>query len=278
MEIKTNNFNTRSRLTELINNFKEIDSAVEDNKESVDLTYAEFVRPISLLPLVSYSKQQNVKLRYTGNNEQIQDYLNKVYFPDGISHFSELSGYLFPITKLRCGTDDPLLDLYESGVLSNISEKYRTSFQSALSALTSELRDNVEQHARIDHYWLLAQYYPKQRQCEICIADTGIGYKESYKGTKFEVETDKEAIINILEGHSSKKMEGERGYGIDQIRRMFIEGYKGEMIMMSGDSLVYLNKKNPKPNLYPCSISYQGSFVGLKFTLKDIDISKYYGG
>ena len=56
--------------------------------------------------------------------------------------------------------------------------------------------------------------------------------------------------------------------------KMFIKGYKGELVIMSGNGLLYTYNK--KSIMYKSKIPWNGAFVGLKFRLKDIDVSKYY--
>lgn len=72
----------------------------------------------------------------------------------------------------------------------------------------------------------------------------------------------------------SSKPAKERGCGLSGIMKMFIQGYNGELFIMSGNSLVYIYNK--KQITYACPFSWKGAVVGLKFTLKDIDVSQYY--
>lgn len=81
--------------------------------------------------------------------------------------------------------------------------------------------------------------------CEIVIADCGIGYRASYKGTKYEVKSDREAIINALVGKSSKR-ENLRGAGIPSIAKVFIRGYRGKLIIMSGKSIGSFRNKGSR--------------------------------
>jgi len=202
----------------------------------------------------------------------VLNYLDSVGFPNGVTSLNINDNFL-SITKMKCGLENSLLNDYEEMILNNVSKEYRSSFMNGLKFLTSELQNNVEEHARTDHYWIFAQYWERTKTCEICLADTGIGYKESYNGTEYEAKDHFDAIDNAINGLSSKPVK-ERGCGLSGITKMFIEGYKGELIIMSGDALVYLYKK--KPIRYMCPVLWDGAFVGLKFTLKNIDVSKYY--
>src|SRR5450756_2443359 len=101
---------------------------------------------------------------------------------------------------------------------------------------------------------------PKNNTCEIVLADCGIGYKNSYEGTEFEVETDRDAIINAMEGKSSKSAKAkmkERGKGIPSIANLFVNGYGGKLIIISGESIMYY-KSNERKELKLKS-KWQGS-------------------
>lgn len=262
---------TSNRLFELVRNLKEIDRLAASG-QSATLQTVEWVYPLSCLPLAVFAEINKIEIKYSGKNINISSYLDTICFPKGTETLATGGNYL-PITKIKCGIKNSILSDYEEWILSEVSEKYRKSFINGLKYLTSELQTNVEEHAKIGHYWLLAQYWPKTKVCEICMADTGRGYKESYKGTQFEVESHGDAIRNALDGKSSKKLEG-RGAGIPGIIRMFIEGYRGELVIMSGDALLYLSRE--KQSLYKCPVVWQGSLICLKFTLREIGISKYY--
>lgn len=272
MKIKKQ-YKTPDRLVEMLKNVNEINIALTKGITNISISEIEWVYPISILPLVVYANNAGMQISYTGNNTEVSKYLESICFPNGITDLRDINDDFLPITKLMCGKENPLLNQYEDRVLNNVSEIYRKSFINGLKFLTSELQNNVEEHASIENYWIFAQYWSTTRTCEICIADTGIGYKKSYLGTEYEVENDFDAIKNALKGLSSKPVK-ERGCGLSGIMRMFIKGYNGELVIMSGDGLLYLYNK--KLLLFKCPTPWNGAFVGLKFTLKDIDISKYY--
>ncbi|HLC76848.1 MAG TPA: hypothetical protein VJH04_01450 [archaeon] len=272
MEIKKL-FSTVDKLNELINNIHAMDVALEDKQKYVSIKNIEWVSPISILPLVIYAKSNGLKIECLTDDEDIESYLITICFPDGTEDLFDINTKYLPITKISCGLENSLLTDYEERILKTVDEKYRHSFISALKFLTSELQTNVEQHSRVGSYWILAQYWKKTETCEICMADTGIGYKESYKGTEHEVKDDTSAILNAIEGISSKTPE-ERGAGIPGILKIFIDGYKGELVMLSGNALLHLQDK--KPTIYTCPISWKGCFIGIRFKLRDINIEKYY--
>jgi hypothetical protein len=261
------------RIDEMIINLKELDDALRKGQKQAELCKVGWVSPLSILPLAVFANKHQIKIACSEEDHNVLTYLEIIGFPQGIKDFTKSDKRYLPITQLPCSIESELLRKYEERIMENIDEKYRSSFLNALTYLTCELEDNVREHARIDHYWLLAQYWNNNKTCEITLADTGIGYRESYRGTTYEVETDLEAINNALEGKSSKKL-NERGAGIPRIINMFINGYGGKVVIMSGESLLYYGKEKIKT--YDLDFKWSGVFVGINFALREIKIEDYY--
>jgi anti-sigma regulatory factor (Ser/Thr protein kinase) len=269
-----NYYGISQRVDELVQNLKELDEALHEDKRHADLCKAEFVTPLSILPLAVFASHNRMKITYSEENYDIQSYLGTIGFPKGFEELPSDEKRYLPITRLPPIEQNKVLGKYEDLILEmSDSNEYASSFKLSLKYLTSELVNNVSEHANIDQYWLLAQYWEKpHRACEIVIADCGIGYKQSYEGTRYEVKSDMEAIINALEGKSSKK-ENLRGYGIPTIARLFVQGYGGKLIIMSGKSIVY--DKQGQRKVWKLKSHWQGSLVGINFNLKKIQFYKY---
>jgi anti-sigma regulatory factor (Ser/Thr protein kinase) len=261
------------RIDELAQNLRELDDVLHKGKGHADLCKAEFVTPLSILPLAVFASHNRMKITCSEEDYNIQSYLDTIGFPKGFEELPSDEKRYLPITRLPPIEQNKVLGKYEDLILEIAgSEEYASSFKLSLKHLTSELVNNVNEHANIDHYWLLAQYWEKpHRTCEIVIADCGIGYKQSYEGTKYEVKSDKEAIINALEGKSSKK-ENLRGYGIPTIARVFVQGYGGKLVIMSGKSIVY--DKQGQRKVRKLKSHWQGALVGINFNLKKIEFYK----
>ena len=180
-----------------------------------------------------------------------------------------------PLSKLGTGIDDDVLGRYEETIIANVSPGSKSSFRNALKYLTSELTTNVREHSGVDHYWLLAQYWPSTETCEIAIADIGKGYLESYRGTNYEVNNHHEAIRNAVEGYSSKGWV-ERGTGIPGTIRLFTEGYGGEIMVYTGDALWHMKER--ATSRYDVPISWRGVVLGLSFKMRNVNIYPYISG
>jgi hypothetical protein len=267
-------YNTSKRLSELINNLKDLHATVVDGKNSCELCPVGWVTPISILPLAVYANNHNILINCTEEDFDIQTYLTAISFHRGTSELDSSKNFL-PITKLSFNNkDNSVLSTYEDLILNKLPEVNREPSTNSLKLLTSELVSNVREHAKVNDYWILAQYWYGVNTCEIAMCDTGIGYRESYHGTPYEVKTHLDAIRNALEGKSSKSPVHERGTGIPTIVRMFVEGYGGEVVVLSGDSLLYIHKNESIP--YQVGSEWEGSFVGIRFKLKSKDIMYQY--
>lgn len=278
MKLEASTYGISDRITELIANLDEMKTAKSKGTKEIELSKAGFITPLSILPLAVYANYNKLKINCTEENPNVCSYLDTIGFQEGLTTLPNTTKGYLPITKLACIEEDKILGKYEDTILSQAdpSQKIR-GLKNALKYLTSELVNNVNEHAKIEHYWLLAQYYERpHKTCEIVIADWGIGYKQSYKGTEFEVKTHKAAIKNALEGRSSKSARAKsnaRGKGIPTIVNMFIKGYGGKIIIGSGDNLTYYSPKGKET--FKLNAQWKGALVGIRFNVKELDYIKY---
>jgi hypothetical protein len=263
-----------NRLYELVKNLTELVSEKNAGKSEIELPTVEFVTPLSILPLAAYGNQYGVTINCTEDpNSEACGYLNAISFQKGAQHFHRRDKGYLPIMKRPAIREDDLLTEYEAGIFlrANLPEAY--GLLNSLNVLTSEVVANVRQHAKIGYYWILAQYYERASNlCEIVIADNGRGYKKSFEGTKFKVETDAEAIQNAFEGKSSKPPKSDlmpRGYGIRHIADAFINRFHGKLIIISGKSVQYYKENTSKE--IPLPRGWPGSIVCVNFNARDID-------
>jgi len=267
MELEAKPFGISDRIDELISNLAEMEKAKFQEAQEVELSRVNFVTPLSILPLAVYANDNGLAINCTDRvNYNPCSYLGTIGFQFGVTEFSKTDKRYLPITKLSTKEDNELLGQYEERILSQTNLE-----RVVLKHLTSELVNNVNEHAQVDQYWLLAQYYQQPRPIiEIVLADCGIGYKNSYKGTNFEVTNDTDAIINALEGRSSKTELNGRGFGIPSLVKIFVNTLGGKLIIMSGKSLIYY-KPDEKRELKLKSY-WQGALVGINFSPKAINI------
>jgi hypothetical protein len=233
----------------------------------------KWVTPFSLLPLAVYASRLRMRISYGRNKSEVKGYLRNIRFPKGVNRIDSLSSTYLPLSRLSVESGDEYLTRYEDRIIGKVmDEKVRMSFQNSLKYLTSETVTNIKEHAQVDDYWLLAQYWPASETCEIAIADSGVGYLGSYRGTAYEVDTHEEAIKNVIHGCSSKD-DVERGTGIPGMIKIFCEGYKGCVVIMTGDRLLYIEEENS--DFYELDFNWDGVFVGIRFKLGIVNALAY---
>jgi len=268
MEIQEE-FNTLRIVAEMITNLEIMKNHIDRGQNEIDLRVKRWISPMAILPIAVLSYIHNIYVNFSSNKPNIRSYLNLIRFPRGTQEFTHRGKSYLPISKLPCSIEDNVLSKYEDMILQNIQQKrIRSPLRNSLKYLTSELVTNVREHAQVDEYWILAQYWPRTKTCEIAIADTGIGYRQSYIGTEFEVETHYEAILNAIQGRSSKDPI-ERGTGIPSMVNIFCKGYGGEIIIMSGDSLIRMKQEEASP--YSIDTTWNGAFIGIRFRVSDLN-------
>lgn len=268
MHIKKN-FKTPERILELARNLWVMQKKVERSERNIDLNEAEFVTPLSILPLAAYASENDLIVNLRLKNKLVRNFLNAIYFPQGCTTNMLTRGSI-PICKIDTAVESSSLNIFEDNLLSLTNNP---SLLTPLKYLTSELVTNVKEHAKIDKYWIYAQYYRKTNNCEVCIVDTGIGIKTSYDGTEYEVATHKEAIIQAIQGKSSK--ETERGHGLPSIINIFTKGLRGELLIMSGNSALYINQRT-RGVMYRLPSDWKGTVAFLKFPInRGVNIYEY---
>lgn len=268
MEIRDSK-DTVNRLIELINNLKKIREIKGKSKNVIKLKKVDFATPLSILPLSVFSNLNNVTIDFSKIKSDVKSYLEHINFPEGSDCFDIEDKKYIPICKLKLSSRDELSNI-ENKLLENIFDKVddesdRNVLVNAIKLLISELYDNIDQHANISDYWIQAQFYDKSKVCEICLIDTGIGIRKSYEKNKIFIKLDSLAIYAAMNGTSSKKEEG-RGTGIPSVVRIFIEKYKGELVIVSGNGAIY--KKHNKETLYQLPINWQGTIVCIRFKIR----------
>lgn len=256
-----------NRLNQLNKNIKCINKAIKNKEDSVELFTEWISGPFDILPLVALANKKGIIINNKTKSKSVYEYLDNIKFPVGVTLFKcSIKG--IPICNIPVGDND-CLSKFENIILKNISRLSQT----ALRYFTSELQNNVKDHANVDNYWILAQNYSDKKECELCIVDTGVGFKKSYENTQYEVKSDAAAIRQAMEGVSSKKEE-RRGCGLISVIRMVTQGLNGSLVILSGNKGIYITKN--KAIEYHFSAKWEGAIVLLRFsTNKPFNWTKY---
>lgn len=160
-------------LETLINFLSQIQKWEEGTKLKINMQNIDFTFPLALLPIGSYLKYLS-SLDYDIDfvlNKKIQEYLNSVKFPYGLSFegndlTKELLKYEYktylPICSIPCGLNnskirEQILSLFKKILVSqtNISGQLTT----AVCYIINETIDNIVEHANVSDGWIMAQSY-----------------------------------------------------------------------------------------------------------------------
>jgi anti-sigma regulatory factor (Ser/Thr protein kinase) len=149
----------------------------------------------------------------------------------------------------------------------NDDEKY------LLRMWITELLTNANDHAKSDFgFWVCGRYNPIDHNIRICVADSGIGIKQSL------VDADKlprniddgKAIEKALEEGMTSRMGRTGGLGLKHISS-YVKSHGGSLTIMSGAARVYLARKTKRIKTHE---RYQGTIVNVMFNTQTLSRDK----
>ena len=238
--------------------------------------------PLLLLPLSAYIC--NTKSLYDNDNlsADIKTYLDAIKFPTGISKISifekeaRMGKNYTPISILKRSADterERLESLFQEMIYKILGATEGT--RSAIYQPISELVTNIFEHSKSDEGFVFSQFYPNKNYLDICIIDCGRGLPGSYKEEKGLSLSDGEALIEVMNGHSTKANK-ERGFGVRTSKDVVCRGLGGEFIMLSGSAVVISNEKEEKMVNLP-DFSWHGVVIAYRIPKPTgpIDIYQY---
>ncbi len=146
---------------------------------------------------------------------------------------------------------------------------------SVLKFIFHELIGNIYDHSEFNNAYIMGKthfdYY------EFSFIDDGISIPTSLKNNGYNFKKDSEAIMNALNGLSTKNEFGyiERGTGLNNSTNIVINGYVGSFLIVSGTGLAYITKENIITQKIPKNC-IKGTLISLRVKLNEkIDIYKY---
>lgn len=250
-------------------------------KVNFNLDNINWIFPLLILPITAYIKHTGST--YTiGDAHKTKDYLDAIHFPLGIDSVDlfqnatqRLKSYV-PISILKM-TSPEQRERLETSFLEMVF-KILAPNQGAMNAIyypVGELVGNIFEHSKEKEGYVLGQFYPKKNYLDMCIVDCGRGLVKTYSEEKHLNLQDDEAIVQALEGNSTKA-NTERGYGVRTSRRVICEGLKGEFAFISGQA-VFLSYNNEKYMLILPQFNWQGVIVAYRIPKPEqpVDIGPY---
>jgi len=145
----------------------------------------------------------------------------------------------------------------------NDDEKY------LLRMWITELLTNANDHAKSDFgFWVCGRYNPSDHNIRICVADSGIGVKQSLvnAGKLSKSIDDAKAIEKALEEGMTSRTGKTGGLGLKHISS-YVKSHGGSLTIFSGKGKAYLARKTKRIKKHE---RYQGTIVSVMFNTKTI--------
>ena len=180
-----------------------------------------------------------------------------------------------PLARLPSNEDDA------SSVLQSLYEIQKDDLSAfggemAFKYVIGELVDNIYEHSEFSIAFVMAQRYPKLGYLELAFIDNGITIQGSYKshGMQFKPW---EAIIQAMNGLSTKSEE--RGWGLRTSIKIFQQGLKGQILIVSGGGAIHLGGSKIEQYKLTRNQLMKGTLISLRVPYPSpiVDIYKYIG-
>ena len=146
----------------------------------------------------------------------------------------------------------------------NDDEKY------LLRMWITELLTNANDHAKSTlGFWVCGRYSPNGHNIRICVADSGIGIKQSLveAGKLGRYINDADAIEKALEEGMTSRVGKTGGLGLKHISA-YVKSHGGSMTILSGSGRVYLARKTKR--VRRDHKRYQGTIVNVMFNTEAV--------
>jgi anti-sigma regulatory factor (Ser/Thr protein kinase) len=146
----------------------------------------------------------------------------------------------------------------------NDDEKY------LLRMWITELLTNANDHAKSElGFWVCGRYNPSDHNIRICVADSGIGIKQSLvNANKLSKNVnDADAIEKALEEGMTSRIGKTGGLGLKHISS-YVKSHGGSMTILSGTGRVYLARKTKRVRRN--HKKYQGTIVNVMFNTQSL--------
>lgn len=234
------------------------------NEETINIDSCSFLTPTTVLPLVSFIYNYNKSIE-DPKNPKVNEYLHKVL---GIKKHTTTT---FPFRWLDETTDNSEELTKE---IINIMESPEEN-TNALKYIFHELIANVYDHSEFNKGFVIGQYYPRLNSTDYCFMDNGISIPGSFKKSGISFENDCDAIIQAINGMSTRD-NGEyigRGTGLNSTINIVTQA-NGNVLIASGDCVVELTKRKVFVKNIPKEY-IKGTLVSLRVPNRPLDV---FGG
>lgn len=275
------------RVIETVTNMEYLCSL--QNNEEVLFGSCGFARPISIVPISIIGITKELTFA------NIPSYLSATGFPFGedVSSYTRHGANHIPITRADLDGLDfnereeklrNLSDIYNSLLRESIITDYEfleLIGQDVSALLISEMIDNINEHSSASNSLIFAQHWQATNSCEICLSDNGIGMYQSLLDANRNVNSDMDALTQVITDCLSAKDEYgsiKRGTGIrNAINLLSNNKLNGYFCVISGNAGYYVDNQGRSRFLDLQKLNWNGTIVNMGFTKpqKKMDIYEF---
>lgn len=239
----------------------------QEKSNILDLTDYTWLYPTTLLPVLCFRTKHSLTPVF---HSDVDGYVEAILNPS--PHTVRQRSYV-PFGELPHARNN------RNEVLDDVMRFVDTNYGGirALDYLLTELTDNIYQHSEFNNAFLFAQSYSQKNYTEICFLDDGLTIPGNFSKYNLEYDNDADAVLQAVNGTSTKDEFNHRGWGLNTIVDMFTDA-DGEIFIASRNGAIFIDYTNKtKPLLYPLGQNYrmEGTLVSLRIPKVNVDINPY---
>ncbi|MDD1772883.1 MAG: ATP-binding protein [Methanomassiliicoccales archaeon] len=233
----------------------------------IDLSAIGFFTPSNLLPILIFIRKAPPGIPIVPPDDpNVNSYLWYMQSDLGAENRNK-QNYLpvvsLPKVESECA---PILNkIYDLG--ENAGGK------NAFRYLIGELVDNIYQHSLFKNALIMVQKYPRNEEMHLCIIDDGITIRGSLANAGMILDDD-QAIIDAIQGASSKN-DDERGKGLGSSMKLLTEGYRGNVLILSGGGAVHYDEEGAMRYLLSDMYKYEGTMISMIIPLTTAEVNVF---
>ena len=213
----------------LANKFIDINKRPKDEIINIDINYIYFTEPAGVVLLFNLFKllddQIEIVIFDNGSNNLGKRYLyDSGIFDEFLSEVPRKNRRGTILTLKDIGTEE-YYQWHNSTLLHwlrSCTNRYKNDF-TAIKTTIEEIFNNIKDHSKVNSGSVYGQYYPKNDELVIVLADFGIGIPTALRNSeKFDSDLSDSALIlkAFEEGVSTESTPGNRGAGLPNIKRL----------------------------------------------------------
>ena len=244
----------------------------------LDLSDLKFITPTGLVWLESLCRANHESVEIIRpKSADVEMYLSRMRFYEmiGLSTMREYKASddkdrFYALTRIEQALSSTSADDIVRQVGATLSPEHQV-MKELLYYCVGELVANVRQHASGPGV-IASQYFPKNDQVELAVADTGIGILTALQGNPIlreEVRTDKEAVLAAKKARISGKTfpsttyhnRQNMGVGLYLLSRIAASTY-GYMTLWSGTAYSFQDRN--KPDIIREGCKFEGTLVSVR--------------